>query len=85
MEYQTVHFLKGTSFLKKIFSYMENNEEHADNYESRWKEINKISTDNGHTWNFLKIVDPRNKDNTHVTLQMLKTVICSHIKVIISN
>lgn len=61
-DYRNIHFLKGTSILRKMFSYMEKNEKNGNNYDFHSKEIAKISTDNGHSWNFLKIVDPGNEN-----------------------
>ena len=61
-DYRDIHFLKGTSILRKTFSYIEGDGKHDKNYGFRSKEITKISVDNGNTWNFLKIVDPDNEN-----------------------
>lgn len=61
-DYQTIDFLKGTSLMTKMFSYMERKEGNGNNYKFHSKQITKITTDNGKTWNFLKIVDPGNED-----------------------
>lgn len=63
--YSPVKFLKGTSILRKMSSFMPRHGDDGNKknkMKSHFKQITKITTDNGHTWNNLKIVDPGNED-----------------------
>lgn len=65
--YTPLKFLKGTSILRKMSSYMPRHDDNNDknkkkSMKTHFKQITKITTDNGHTWNNLKIVDPGNEN-----------------------
>lgn len=60
--YSPIEFLKGTSILRKMSSFLPRHDGDSKKMRKHFKQITKITTDNGHTWNNLRIIDPGNED-----------------------